>query len=74
MRVNEVKPNKSPASLEKGLYGADAKNTVIVNVRAENSKTGYGRAIPVVLKASYNEIIKIQNALGVICNLMIICL
>ena len=67
LRVNEVKPNKSPASLEKGLDGADAKNTVIVNVRAENSKTGYGRAIPVVLKASYNEIIKIQNALG--CDL-----
>ena len=67
LRVNEVTPNKSPASLEKGLYGADAIDTVVVNVRANNSKTGIGRKIPVLLKKLYGEIIKTQNALG--CDL-----
>ena len=35
-----------------------------MNVRAKNSKTGIPRKIPVVLKASYKKVIKLQNDLG----------
>jgi integrase len=67
LRVNEVTLNKSPSALEKGLYGAEAMDLVIVNVRAGNSKTGIGRKIPVLLKRLYREVVKVQNALG--CDL-----
>ena len=64
LRVNEVTLNKSPSSLEKGLYGAEAIDLVIVNVRATNSKTGIPRKIPVLLKRLYKEVIALQNDLG----------
>ena len=67
LRVNEVTLNKSPSSLEQGLYGAEAIDLVIVNVRADNSKTGIGRKIPVLLKRLYGEVKNVQNALG--CDL-----
>ena len=67
LRVNEVTLNASPSSLEKGLYGAEAMDLVIVNVRPTNSKTGYGRKIPVLLKRLYGEVIATQNAMG--CDL-----
>lgn len=43
LRVNEVTLNASPASLDKGLTGMDAMDLVIINVRADNSKTGRGK-------------------------------
>lgn len=67
LRVNEVTLNKSPSSLEKGLYGAEAIDLVIVNVRANNSKTGIPRKIPVLLKRLYKKVVKLQNDLG--CNI-----
>ena len=67
LRVNEVTLNKSPSSLEKGLYGAEAIDLVILNVRANNSKTGIPRKIPALLKRLYKEVVKLQNDLG--CNI-----
>ncbi len=67
LRVNEVTLNKSPATLEKGLVGAEAMDMVIINVRATNSKTGYSRTIPALMKRVYGEILKVQNAMG--CDL-----